>query len=221
VNLPPWTNTHSNEDEHTLSLHKEVPTVPLKSNRSGANAGRHTRWSLSLVFIAGIVAGIVLVLLLLLVISPDRSGKGSTQTPSNGSIMVGISRNYLALVITKQLKASGLPGTVSNVQVALAQNNLVTVSGDDQIGVLGLSVTRHFTITLQLSSVDCQIHATVTHADLNGIPVTGFVSLFESQLNQKLQSQQSGLPTGFTYCMTGVQAQTNEIVLTYSATPTS
>ncbi len=77
------------------------------------------------------------------------------------------------------------------------------------------------TITLQLSSVACQPHVTVIHADLNGIPVTGFVALFESQLNQQLQPQQSGLPTGFIYCMTGVQTQTNEVVLVYSTTPTS
>jgi len=221
MNLPPWTNTDSNEDKRTIPLREGVPTVPLNPHPSRVTTGRRTRWPLPFVFVAGIGAGIVLVLLLLLVISPDRSGAGSTQTPSTSSITVGISRNYLDIVITKQLRTAGLPGTVSNIQVTLAQNNLVTISGDDQIGVLGLGVTRHFTITLQLSSATCQLHVKVIHADMNGIPVTGFVSLFESRLNQKLQSQQNSLPTGFTYCMIGVQTQTNEIVLMYSAIPTS
>lgn len=221
MNLPPWTNTDSNEDKRTIPLREGVPTVPLTPSPSDMKPGRRTIWPLPFVFVAGIGAGIVLVLLLLLVISPDRSGAGSTQTPSTSSITVGISRNYLDIVITKQLRTAGLPGTVSNIQVTLAQNNLVTISGDDQIGVLGLGVTRHFTITLQLSSAACQLHIKVIHADMNGISVTGFAALFENKLNQQIQSQQSDFPAGFTYCLSSVQTTTDNVLLIYSATPTS
>lgn len=220
MNVPPEANTHFNEDNRTKSFQQEVPTIPFHNKNSNRNVSRR-RWLLPIVFVAGVIVGVVLLLLFLLVFSSDRVATHTPGTSSSGSITVEISRAYLASLITKQLKSSGLPGNVSNIQVALAQNNLVTVSGDDQVGILGLGVTKHFTLTLQLSVVVCQLHVTVIHADLDGIPVTGFVALFENELNQQLQSYQSGFPTGFTYCMSKVQTTTDTIMLVYSATPTS
>ena len=217
MSLPPERNTYFNESKHTHSLRESIPNVPLNKNIARVSILQRIRQSG--IFLAGIIVGVVLVLLFLLLFSFDRST--IHPTPSSGSITAEISRSYLTLLVTKQLKLSGLPGTVSNVQVTLAQNNLMTISGDDQLGVLGLSLTKHFTLTLQMSVVTCQLHVKVIHADLDGIPVTGFAALFENQLNQKLQSQQSGFPSGFTYCLSGVQTTTNILTLFYTATPTT
>ena len=221
MNVPPEANTHFNEDKHTISSQEGVPIVPLHNTIPIRNTAHRSRWLSPFVFLSGFIAGIVVLVLLFLVFSADRSVTHVPGTSSSGSITIEISRAYLTSLIAKQLKSSGLPGSISNIQITMAQNNLVTVSGDDQVGIMGLGVTKHVTLTLQLSVVACQPHVTVIHADLDGLPVTGFVALFENELNQKLQSQQSGFPTGFIYCLSSVQTTTDNVILTYSATSTS
>src|SRR2546426_677611 len=54
---------------------------------------------------------------------------------------------------------------------------------------------------------------------LSGIPITGFVSNFESQLNQQLESGPSNLPKGFVYCKTSVRTDPQGVYITISATP--
>lgn len=217
MNLPPDTNTDVYSDKSTIPLRDRRPT--LSPTSLNPKVFRRSRWPLLLLFVTGIVVGMIAGPLLLFMFSPDHPVQKPTPVSSSSSITVGISRSYLNQVVTKRMNAAGLPGNVSNVQVMLAPNNLVTISGDDQVGVIGLGVTKHFTITLQLSIVSCQLHATVIHADLAGIPVTGFVARFENQINQQLQLQQSSLPKGFVYCVTGVQTQSNQVVVVVSATP--
>lgn len=222
MDFPPKRNTGNQETTRSSHFLESEPTAPLKSNPAIVSTSRRTSRSQPLVLVTGIVIGIVLALLLFflfLVLSPDASMKNVSQNPSSGSITTEISRNYLTLFITKQLSTSGLPGSMHNVQVSLAPNNEVTVRGDNQVSVLGLSITKHITIALQLSVASCQPHATIIHADLAGIPLTGFAPLFEGVLNQQLQSQQSGLPAGFTYCVTGIQTSTDSVKLVFSATP--
>ena len=219
MKVPPETNPHFDEGKPTHSLREGDDTKSLKRKTSRISFGQRILWFM--IFLAGILVGVILVSLFLLFFSFDRPSTNPAHSPSNISITAEISRAYLTSLITKQVKSSSLPGNVSNVQVTLAQDNLMTVSGDDQIGALGLSITKHFTLTLQMSVITCQLHVKVIHADLAGIPVTGFAALFEGQLNQQLQSQQSGFPSGFTYCLSGVETTTDNLLLLYTATPTT
>ena len=207
------------DNQRTHPLHEESTTI--LSVPSKQTQGRRSLWSVPLAFLLGILVTLVVLFLSFLLLSPDRSVSGVPQLPMNNAITAQISHDYLTQVVQKELKTSGLPGSISNVQVALGQDNLVTISGDDEISVLGLGVTKHFTLVVQLSVSSCQLHARVTHADLAGIPVTGYAATFENEMNQQLQTQSTGLPSGFTYCITGVQTETNQLVLTYSATTTS
>jgi primosomal replication protein N len=201
----------------TIRFHEEEPIVQAPGQLwNWYTRVWRSRWFL---FPLGIVVGMVLFLSLLLVLSSSRSSGNAVQMPKSGVITAQISRDYLTLVIAKQLQMSGLPGETSHVQVTLGHNNLVTVSGDDRLSVLGIPVTKHFTITIQLSVVACQLHARVLHASIAGIPVTGFVATFESKINQQLQGQASDLPGGFVYCTTGVLVEGNDIMVMYSATP--
>ncbi len=112
-----------------------------------------------------------------------------------------------------------MPGTVKNVQVQLAQNGQINVFGDDVLDVVGIPVTKHFKLTLQPYISSCQLKVHVIHADLSGIPVTGFVANFENQINQQLVVNLSKLPGGFTYCATSVHTAVQNLVVTYSAHP--
>ncbi|HCI79208.1 MAG TPA: hypothetical protein DHW02_05935 [Ktedonobacter sp.] len=221
MNVPPEANTSFNDDKRTHLLREAVPTVPLHHTIQNRNPSNRSRWVLPVVFLAGVIAGIVILVLFLLAFSFDRSVTQTPITSSSGSITIEISRAYMTSFISKQLKSSGLPGSISNVQVVMAQNNLMTVSGDDQVAILGLGVTKRITLILQLSVVSCQLHVTVIHADLDGISVTGFVALFENELNRQIQSQQSGFPSGFTYCLSSTQTTTDNMLLKYSATSNS
>ncbi len=206
MNVPPEANTSFNDDKRTHLLREAVPTVPLHHTIQNRNPSNRSRWVLPVVFLAGVIAGIVILVLFLLAFSFDRSVTQTPITSSSGSITIEISRAYMTSFISKQLKSSGLPGSIS---------------GDDQVAILGLGVTKRITLILQLSVVSCQLHVTVIHADLDGISVTGFVALFENELNRQIQSQQSGFPSGFTYCLSSTQTTTDNMLLKYSATSNS
>ena len=62
----------------------------------------------------------------------------------------------------------------------------MTITADDPFSVLGIGVTKHFQLVVQLFIASCTVHIHVIHADLSGIPVTGFVQVFESNINQQL-----------------------------------
>ncbi len=139
--------------------------------------------------------------------------------PGKTDISVVADKAFLTSLITRRLSESGLPGTVENVQLDLANGDQLTISGDDAFNVLGVDLTRHFTIVVQpyISNCSPQIH--VVHADLSTIPVTGFAALFESNINQQLQEKPTSLPQGFQYCATSVSTQAAGMFLTYSAIP--
>src|SRR6185437_6130606 len=104
-------------------------------------------------------------------------------------------------------------------QVTMAHNTPITISGDEQVTILGFAVTRHATMQLQPVVRACQVQVGITHADFSGIPMTSFVSPLEQQINQQLSNKGSSslLPAGFIYCATNVHTETNGIFVTYSA----
>ena len=169
-------------------------------------------------FLLGFLLAVGGLLIYALAISRDVSPL-PVATQSAGAIIVQVSPTYLAEIAQQNLSASGMPGTVQNVRVAMTQNGPLTLTGDDRFSFLGLTVSKPFTIRLQPYVNACQLQVHILHVDLNGIAVTGLISSFESQINQELHVKVSELPQGFTYCTTGVQTEPQGLFVTYSATP--
>lgn len=179
---------------------------------------------MGLALLVGIAMGAGGVLLYFLSISGDRQVQQTppvVATPGNngGAIVVQASSTYITQLISKNITSSGLPGDVKNVQVKLVHNGPMTVTGDDQLSFLGVNLTRHFSLQVQPVVNACQLEVHVVHADLEGIPVTGFVSAFEGQINKQLHVDTSNFPNGFKYCLTDVHTEPQGIFATYSATP--
>jgi len=172
-----------------------------------------------LLFLVGIVLGILVTLLFLIFTAHDNAPLTQPISSQSTSLTVQVSSTYLTQLVSRQLKTAGFFGDISNVQVKLTPNNQIQVSGDDRFQLLFLSVTRPFTVTLQLTIQACQPHVHVIHAALSDISVTAFATTYEGQINSQIQLKASDLPAGFTYCATGVRTDPNTVYLTYSATP--
>jgi hypothetical protein len=166
--------------------------------------------------IIGLALGVVVLLLY------GLSGEGTViVAPKAGSqdIIVTADKAFITNLVRANLQQSGMPGTIENVTVALATGDQLTINADDAFSFLGLGVTKHFQLVVQLFVASCSTQIHIIHADLNGIPVTGFVQVFESKINQQLTKQPSGLPKGFHYCATGVRTQSDAVFVFYSAMP--
>ena len=168
-------------------------------------------------WLIGLLMGFVI--LLLVAIGGDAELHPAPTIPAAGDIMVEIDRSFLTHLITQNLQTSGIPGTLKNVQVTLINGDQITISGDDEFILLGIGMSRHFTLVLQPYASSCMLQMHVVHADIGSIPVTGFVNVFESKINSQLSTNPTGLPTGFTYCTVGVHTETGGLFVNYAATP--
>jgi hypothetical protein len=198
------------------------PWSPQPSPVPRSRAGRVVIPIITLLL--GIMLGVLGLLLYTSSIGTEGQVLVTPLPPPDGDIISQISPTYMARVVQKDLPNSGLPGIVENVRVQLADSDLihsvqVTITGDDKIGVLGFEMIRHMTVVEQLFVQNCQIQVNVLHADLGWIPVTGFVTAFEGQIDQQLQLKTSDLPSGFTYCVTAVSSKSDGVFVTISATP--
>ena len=172
----------------------------------------------------GIVLGVMALSLYTSSIATEGQVLVTPLPPPGGDIIAKVSPAYMARVVQKDLPNSGLPGDVENVRVQLADSDLihsvqVTITGDDQVGVLGFVMIRHITFVEQLLVQDCQVQVNVLHADLAGIPVTRFITAFEGQIDQQLQFKTNDLPPGFTYCITSLRSKPDGLFVMMSATP--
>jgi hypothetical protein len=171
--------------------------------------------TLSVVLLVGIFVGIAATLLFALSIGGTRPAL-STPSAQGGDIIIQGGIVYTTHLVNNGLRSSGIVNA-SNVQVTMAQGDLMTIDGDDEL-IFGL--TRHFTIVVQPIIRNCQLQMRVLSASLAGIPVTQFVATFENRINQQLQSKPSALPSGFIYCETSVRTDPRAgIFITVSATP--
>jgi len=166
----------------------------------------------------GVVLGIGIALLCAFAISGDSASLVTTPA-RKGNITVQADKAFLTHLVEKNLRASGLPGNIKNVQVTLVSGDQMTINGDDEFSLLGIGLTRQFTVEVQPYVSTCQLQIHVLHADLADIPVTEFARAFESQINQQLQMKSTGLTSGFTYCMVGVRTEPTGMFVMYSATP--
>ena len=172
-----------------------------------------------ILFLLGLLCGIIGIFVLLFAISPDNPVVANPPAPGTNDIVVQIGTAYITHLVSNALKTSGLPGNIQNVQVTFASGDSANITGDDQINVLGIGTTKHFTIVVQPYVASCQVHVRVLHVDLGGIPVTSFASLFEGQINSQIQVNTSKLPAGFTYCTSSVHTEPQGVFVTYSAKP--
>jgi hypothetical protein len=138
------------------------------------------------------------------------------QATQGGDIVIQVGVAYVTHLVDRDLKASGLVNA-SNVQVTMAQGDLLTINGDEQIA---FGITRPFTIVVQPLIHSCQLQMHVISANLAGIPVTQLVANFEGSVNQELVSKAGSLPSGFVYCKTNVHTDArNGLFITFSAKP--
>ena len=170
-------------------------------------------------FLVGIVVGMVGTGLVILSMGSDRPAFSILPSRGGEAVIAQASKTFVTQLIEKNVRAAGLPGEVSNVQVKLVHDGPIVVSGDDQLGILGIGITKHFRFDMQPFVRSCQLRVHVLHADLDGIPVTAFAALFEDRINQQLEIKLSGLPQGFVYCMVGVHVEPQAVFVSYSATP--
>lgn len=168
----------------------------------------------------GIIVGVLPFLLIFLLGGQDRAAVPSTPSSNKDAVVVRLSKTFLSQLIQKKANFSNVPGTVSNVQVSQIQQNSITITADDQVGMLGITTTKRFTLVLQPMVSNCAVHMRVLHADLQGVPVTNIAASFEDQINQQMSQTSASLPNGFIYCATGVSTEAQAIIVSYSATPT-
>jgi hypothetical protein len=213
---------HSQDQLPSLPLssqtHPQTPPRRLRLTRvRGWLRSRTGRVVIPLVaFCAGIVLGMAALVLY------GLTGEGQIVTvPSSekGQIVVEADTVFLVQLVTKDLRDSGMPGHIDNVQVELAQGDQMTVHGDEDFSVLGLGVAKHFTFVVQPYVSSCFLQVHIVHADFSHVPITGFAHIFENTINQQLQMKPEGLPSGFHYCTTEVRTEPSAMYVTYAATP--
>jgi hypothetical protein len=142
----------------------------------------------------------------------------SAQTTPSGNIVVQIDKTVITQIVAQNLTKTDLPGTIKNVSVTLQNDSSMIIYADDVNNVFGLDVTRHLTINVQLYVKTCLLQIHITHVDLGGLPVTNFASSAETIINADLAKKNTGLPSGFTYCVSQVRTNASEVFVTYRAT---
>src|SRR6266568_2481854 len=117
--------------------------------------------------------------------------------------------------------AVGIPGKITNLQVQFDPGDQMTITGSYQYNVLSVPVTQNITIVLQPYADACNLQMHILKADYGSIPVTGFASIFEKQINDKLQQAipSTVLKGSYALCLSSVNTQTGSIILAFSATP--
>lgn len=175
-------------------------------------------------FLGFLVATLIVVIAAVVFLNsqPDRPPLKVPPSTKDQTIIAQVSANYVSQVVKNKAQNSGLPGTVSNLQVTLQQGDQMTIEGDDTLTVAIFTTTKHFTLQVQLYADSCEMKVHVLHVDLAGIPGSdAFAGLFEDNMNRQTQLKSPNLPDGFTYCMTNVRTQPDALFVTYTATPTS
>jgi hypothetical protein len=196
-----------------------LPPAPRKVRFARVRGWLRSRAGRIVVPIVALMLGIALGMLALLLYGITGEGQLLVVPAGKGDIIVEADRTFLTQIVKINMNSAGMPGTIQNVDVTLAQGDQLTINGDDAFSLLGIGVTKHFVVVVQPYISSCVVQIHVVHADLDGIPVTGFAPAFESQINRQLAQQPSGLPKGFRYCAAAVRTQPAAMFVTYSATP--
>jgi len=199
------------------------PELPASATRvpPPAKKRRPLRIALALLtFILGIAVGIAAVLLLILAMS-GTNPPITTAPPQPGNITVQADATLIGPIAEKSLQDAGIPGKITNLQVQFDPGDQMTITGSYQYNVLSVSVTQNITIVLQPYADACNLQIRILKADYGGIPITGFASIFEKQINDKLQQviPSTVLKGSYALCLSSVNTQTGSITLAFSVTP--
>jgi hypothetical protein len=175
-----------------------------------------------LTFLIGIVVGGAAVLLIIFA----NSGTNHplvTHPSEPGNITAQVDASLIGPIAQQSLEQSGIPGKISNINVTFAEGSEMTITGQYQYTVLNIPVTQQFTIVLQPGVDACKLQLHIIKASYGGIPVTGFATIFENTINQKLHDAIPSTIANGTYaiCMVGVHTQPNSITINFTATPRS
>ncbi len=199
-----------------------APSSPRLNRLRALTNSRTKRVLLACIcFLVGLLCGVGGIFILLVGASADNAVVANPAPPATNDIVVQVGRAYITKLVSNALQASGLPGSIQNVQVTLANGDKATITGSDQISVLGIGTTKHFTLVIQPYVASCQVKVNVLHADLGGVAVTSFASAFEGQVNSQIMVNLTKLPAGFTYCTTSVRTDSQGVFVTYAARPVS
>lgn len=165
-----------------------------------------------LIFLSGLLLGILIPLLFLLFVSGYNLPVAANLPPNQvGNVTVQIQPATILPLIKKSFQQAGMGNDILSLNLQLASGDQATLTGDYTINVLGLDITRPFTIVAQPLAVQCRLQIRVLQASLSGISITRLVTSFETTINQQLQSlTQSGT---LHYCITGVQTNPNALFL--------
>ena len=146
-----------------------------------------------------------------------------THPSEPGNITAQVDASLIGPIAQQSLEQSGIPGKISNIQVTFAEGSEMTITGQYQYTVLNIPVTQQFTIVLQPGVDACKLQLHIIKANYGGIPVTGFATIFENTINQKLHDAIPSTIANGTYaiCMVGVHTQPNSITINFKATPRS
>jgi hypothetical protein len=198
----------------------EAQTTPGKPRSARVRAWLNSRTARIVIPLIALLVGIVLGIAAIFLYGLTSEGQ-IVFVPSSvkGNIVVEADKAFLTQLVTKNLRDSGMPGQIENVQVDLSQGDQMTVNGDDGLNVLGIGVARHFTFVIQPYVTSCFLQIHIMHADFSNVPITGFTHIFESHINQELRMKPAGLPNGFQYCATGVRTEPSGMFVSYAAMP--
>ncbi|MEO8973161.1 MAG: hypothetical protein ABI406_16375, partial [Ktedonobacteraceae bacterium] len=154
-----------------MDSESRLTAVPLASQSTSSPAPRKSRFDTIrasmrgrlgrilfafMLFLFGLLCGIVGIFVLLFAVSSDNSAVANPPATSANGIVVQLGSAYITRLVSNALQSSGLPGNIQDVQVTLASGDSATITGSDQISVLGIGTTRHFTIVIQPYIASCQ-----------------------------------------------------------------
>ncbi len=206
--------TSVDESASTTLLTQKPPTIKKWALRPISR--KHAAFLVG-AFLAGMLFAFIWVIAYFLFFAADASPIATTPSSGNGAISAQISAAFVTELIQKNINNAGLPGNVQNVHVSFTHNGPLIVTGDMTMNIAGINTTRRLTVTLQPYISSCKVHVHVLHIDLQGFPLSVLGQTVENKINEQMQTNVSGLPTGFTYCATGVHTEPTGLFLTYSA----
>jgi len=197
----------------------EGPTSPAKP--PPRRRPLHIAFAL-LTFLIGILVGGAAVLLIIFA----NSGTNHplvTHPSEPGNITAQVDASLIGPIAQQSLKQSGIPGKISNIQVTFAEGSEMTITGQYQYTVLNIPVTQQFTIVLQPGVDACKLQLHIIKANYGGIPATGFATIFQKTINQRMQDAiPSTIENGkYAICMVGVHTQPGSIAINFTVTPQS
>jgi hypothetical protein len=224
-------DNESTPNERSVIAHEPNEAQPTTGRTSPSRQRNVSHIILYAVFLLiGIVLGVVGMLLFQLSIGGNKSPVPVSLTPvASGNVTVHADQSVITPLLQSSVQQINLPanGSVSNVQVQFTNGTQMNITGNYQASILGVPVSQPFTLDAQLIVDNCQVQIHVLQANFSNISVTGLVSLFEDQINQKLAQliPQNNLPGNIELCLMNVTTDTQGInatfnlVLPSSATP--